>query len=50
MGGEGIVPLKAQCHSVGECQGSEVGVGGWVEEHPHRDRGRGWYRGVERGN
>jgi hypothetical protein len=24
----------------------EVGVGGWVKEHPHRSRGRGkWDRG-----
>jgi hypothetical protein len=21
-------------------EGGEVGVGGWVEEHPHRSRGR----------
>jgi hypothetical protein len=21
-------------------EGKEVGVGGWVEEHPHRSRGR----------
>jgi hypothetical protein len=21
-------------------EGGEVGVGGWVEEHPHRNRGR----------
>jgi hypothetical protein len=21
-------------------EGREVGVGGWVEEHPHRSRGR----------
>ena len=32
--------MKAKCPSVGECQGSEVGVGGWVREHPHRSRGR----------
>ena len=30
MGGEGLVPVKAQCPRIGECQGSEVGVGGWV--------------------
>ena len=23
-----------------EIEGREVGVGGWVEEHPHRSRGR----------
>ena len=22
-------------------EGREVGVGGWMEEHPHRSRGRG---------
>jgi hypothetical protein len=45
MGGEVLGPVKAQCPSVGECQGREVGVGGWVEEHPHRSRGRrGWDR------
>jgi hypothetical protein len=31
--------LKAQCPSVGECQGNEARVGGWVGEHPHRSRG-----------
>jgi len=30
MGGEALVPVKAQCPSVGECQGGEVGVGAWV--------------------
>jgi hypothetical protein len=23
-------------------EGREAGVGGWVEEHPHRSRGRGY--------
>jgi hypothetical protein len=32
---EGLMP------SVGECQGTEVGVGGWVGEHPYRSSGRG---------
>ena len=41
MEGEALGPVKAQCTSVGECQGREVGVGGWVGEHPHRSRGRG---------
>lgn len=31
--------------NVRECQGSEEGVDGWVEEHPHGSRGRGWDRG-----
>ena len=41
MGGEALDPVKAQCPSVGECQGGEAGVGGWVEEHPYRGRIRG---------
>ena len=32
--------MKARFSSVRECQGSEVGVGKWVEEHPHRSRER----------
>ena len=40
MGGEALGPVKAQCPSVGECQGMEAGMGGWVTEHPHRSRGR----------
>ena len=27
-----------QCRGI---EGGEVGVGGWVEEHPHRNRERG---------
>jgi hypothetical protein len=41
MGGEALGPVKAQYLSVGECQSSEEGVGGWVWEHPNRIRGRG---------
>jgi hypothetical protein len=41
MGGEALGPVKAGCPSVGECQGGKAGVGGWVGEHPHRNRGRG---------
>jgi hypothetical protein len=37
MGGEALVPVKALCPSVGECQGQEAGVGGLVS--------RGWGRG-----
>jgi len=37
---EVLGPRKARCPSVGECQDSEVDVGGWVGEHPHRSRGR----------
>jgi hypothetical protein len=35
-------PMKApqmpQCRGI---KGGEAGVGGWVEEHPHRSKGRG---------
>jgi hypothetical protein len=41
MGGEALGPVKVRCSSVGECQGGEAGVGGWVGEHPHRSKGRG---------
>ena len=40
MGGKVLGPVKAGCHSVGECQNREAGVGGWVGEYPHRIRGR----------
>jgi hypothetical protein len=49
VGGEALNPVKAQCPSVGECQGGEVGVGGWVREHPHRSRGDG-IENFQRGN
>jgi hypothetical protein len=39
IGGEALGPVKTPCSSVGKCQGSEVGVGGWEGEHPHRNRG-----------
>ena len=29
MGREALGSVKAQCPSVGECQGGAVGVGGW---------------------
>jgi hypothetical protein len=39
VGGEALGPVKAPCHSVGECQDREAGVGGLVS------RGRGeWDR------
>jgi hypothetical protein len=40
MGGEALGPVKARCPSVGEWQDWKAGVGGWMEEHPHRSRGR----------
>jgi hypothetical protein len=37
--------------SIGECQGRERGVGGWVGEHAHRNREREDWRGAfRRGN
>jgi hypothetical protein len=46
VGGEALGPEGVQCPSVGECQGGNMGVGGWVREHPHRSRERGgWNRG-----
>jgi hypothetical protein len=41
MGDEALGPVKAQCSSIGECQGREAGVGRWVGEHPHRSKRRG---------
>jgi hypothetical protein len=55
MGEETLGPVKARCPIVGECNGGEVGVGRWVEAHPHRSRRRGnviegfWERNQERG-
>ena len=34
-------PVKAQCPSVGKCQGAEAGVSLWTGVHDHRIRGRG---------
>ena len=50
MKGEDLGPLKVQSSSVGECQAGEVGVVGWVGEHPHRSRegGIGVFRGDTR--
>jgi hypothetical protein len=45
MGGEALGPEKAQCPSVGECQGGETGVGGLVS----KGRGDG-IGGFQRGN
>ena len=55
MGEEALGPVKTQCPSVGEYEGGEVGLGGWVGTHPHRSRGRGdaiggfWGRNQKRG-
>ena len=39
VGGEALGPEGVQCPSIGECQGERMGE--WVEEHPHRGRGKG---------
>jgi hypothetical protein len=44
MGAEALGPVKVLCHSAGECQGQEVGVGGLVS------RGVGGDRGLSRRN
>jgi hypothetical protein len=41
MGEEVLGPMKGLCPNVGEWVGGKVGVGGWVEEYPHRNRERG---------
>ena len=45
MGGEALGPEKAQCPSVGECQGGETGVGGLVSRGSEKGIG-----GFQRGN
>jgi hypothetical protein len=45
MGGESLGPMKALCHSVGECQGQEAGVGGLVSRGSQEGGG-----GFQRGN
>jgi hypothetical protein len=43
MGREALGPVKAECPSVGEYQGSEVGVGGWRSTLIEAgEEGRGW--------
>ena len=41
MGGEALGAVKTGYPCVGEFEDREEEVGGWVEEHPHRSRGRG---------
>ena len=45
MGGEDLGPVKVLCSSVGECQGQEAGVGGWVSWESREGIG-----GFRRGN
>ena len=39
-------PEGVRLSSVGVCQGGKAGMGGWVDEYPHRGRGRGTGIGV----
>jgi hypothetical protein len=48
MGGEPLGPVKAQCPSVGECQGREAGVGGWRNTLIEAGGGEGTFRGETR--
>lgn len=49
MGGEALGPVNAQCPSLGEYMGGEVGGRDWAgEEHPHRSGGREMGYGVSR--
>lgn len=41
MGEKVIGPIKACFPNRGKCQGIEVGVHGWEQEHTHRNRGGG---------
>jgi hypothetical protein len=43
---EALGPVKARCPSVGEHQGTGVGLGVLVGEHPHRSRGKREEKGV----
>jgi hypothetical protein len=43
VGWKVLGPVKAGCPSVGECYGSEAGVGGWVSTLMEAGGGRmGW--------
>jgi hypothetical protein len=46
MGGETLGLEKILCHSIGECQGQEVGVGGLGSRG--KGRGEGIFRGETR--
>ena len=43
---EALGPMKAGCPGVGEFWARKVGVGGYVEEHPHRSKMRGVGQGI----
>ena len=44
--GEAFSPVKFHSPSVGECQGAEVGEGGWEREHFHGRNKRGSEVGI----
>ena len=50
MGGEVLGPVKARCPSVGECQGREAGVEGWLGEYTHGSRETHGIGGFQRGH
>jgi hypothetical protein len=49
VGREALGHVKAPCPSVGECQGREVGVGGWVGGGTLSWKQEGWDRGFPGG-
>jgi hypothetical protein len=49
MGEETLGPVKAQCPSVGEHWGREVGMGGWMEIYLIETGGGGMGYGVSGG-
>ena len=49
MGGAALGSVKAQCPSVGEFEGGEVGVRGWVGENHYRSRVKGIGQGFQEG-
>ena len=40
VGGEALGPVEVLRPSIGEPEVGEERMGGWVGEHPHRNRGR----------
>jgi hypothetical protein len=45
MGREDLGLTKIICPSIGECQGQEAGVGGWVREQGEREGIGDFWRG-----
>ena len=45
MRGEALGPVKAQCPTIGECQGQEAGVA-WVWEQGEGLEDSGFYEGI----